>query len=158
MLAVIESELGAPVNELFASFDREPLAAASIGQAYAATLPDGSEVVVKVRRPGVVEQVEEDLDILHNLAATAARRWELADSYDVVGLAEEFAQTLRAELDYLWEDIGPVGVRHGSHVHGRVGHERAGRIDADDHGHRDDGVPHLGVRHAVFTALGVAEG
>lgn len=97
------AELGRPVEEIFASFDPEPLAAASIGQAHAATLPDGTEVVVKVRRPGVVEQVEQDLEILQNLAAAASRRWELADRYDVVGLAEEFAQTLRAELDYLRE-------------------------------------------------------
>jgi ubiquinone biosynthesis protein len=101
--AVITAELGAHLDVLFAHFDREPLAAASIGQAHAATLPNGTEVVVKVRRPGVVEQVEEDLEILRNLAAAAARHWEAADRYDLVGLAEEFAQTLRAELDYLRE-------------------------------------------------------
>lgn len=97
------AELGRPIEECFASFDLTPLAAASIGQAHAATLLDGTEVVVKVRRPGIVEQVEEDLEILLNLAATASRRWELADQYDLVGLAQEFAQTLRAELDYLRE-------------------------------------------------------
>lgn len=99
----VEAELGRPVDEVFARIDRAPLAAASIGQAHAAVLRDGSEVVVKIRRPGVVEQVEEDLDILENLAVAAARRWKLADYYDVVGLAQEFAQTLRAELDYLRE-------------------------------------------------------
>ena len=101
--AVLTTEFDQAVDVLFASFDRTPLAAASIGQAHAATLPDGTEVVVKVRRPGVVEQVEEDLEILRNLAATAAHHWELADRYDVIGLAEEFAQTLRAELDYIRE-------------------------------------------------------
>ncbi len=101
--AVITAELGQHLDTLFASFDRTPLAAASIGQAHAATLPDGTEVVVKVRRPGVVEQVEEDLEILRNSAAAATRRWEVADRYDLVGLAEEFAQTLRAELDYIRE-------------------------------------------------------
>ncbi len=101
--AVIASELGRPPEEVFASFDPTPLAAASIGQAHAATLFDGTEVVVKVRRPGVVEQVEQDLELFLNLAAAASRRWELAEEYDLVGLAQEFAQTLRAELDYLRE-------------------------------------------------------
>jgi ubiquinone biosynthesis protein len=99
----IEAELGKPVTSLFASFDPEPVAAASIGQAHAATLPDGTEVIIKVRRPGVVEQVEEDLEILLNLAAAMSRHWKLAAAYDLVGLAQEFAQTLRAELNYLQE-------------------------------------------------------
>ena len=99
----IESELGGTVGDLFRSFEREPLAAASIGQAHEATLLDGTEVVVKVRRPGVVEQVERDIEILHNLAARAQHRWQGADRYDVVGLSDEFATTLRAELDYLRE-------------------------------------------------------
>jgi ubiquinone biosynthesis protein len=99
----IAAELGQPVYTLFASFETQPLAAASIGQAHAATLHDGTEVVIKVRRPGVVEQVEEDLEILLNLAMTMSRHWEFAAAYDVVGLAQEFAQTLRAELNYLQE-------------------------------------------------------
>ena len=103
VMALIAAELGRPVEECFAAFDHQPLAAASIGQAHAATLPDGTEVVVKVRRPHVVEQVEADLEILQNLAAAASRRLVLAERYDLVGLAQEFAQTLRAELDYLRE-------------------------------------------------------
>jgi ubiquinone biosynthesis protein len=103
ILDAVGSELGHPVDEAFATFDPEPLAAASIGQAHAATLHDGTHVVVKVRRPGVVEQVEQDIEILQNLAARASRRWEAAAGYDIVGLADEFAQTLRAELDYLHE-------------------------------------------------------
>ena len=99
---MIEAELGQPTSALFASFDLEPLAA-SIGQAHAATLRDGAEVIVKVRRPGVVEQVEEDLEILQNLASAMSRHWEFAALYDVEGLAQEFAQTLRSELNYLQE-------------------------------------------------------
>ncbi|HLN97543.1 MAG TPA: AarF/ABC1/UbiB kinase family protein [Pyrinomonadaceae bacterium] len=97
------AELGQPLDTLFATFDSEPLAAASIGQAHAATLPDGTDVVVKVRRPGVVEQVEEDLQILQSLAAAATRHWEFANRYDLIGLAQEFAETLRSELDYIRE-------------------------------------------------------
>lgn len=99
----IAAELGRPVSELFAQFEAEPLAAASIGQVHAARLHDGTEVVIKVRRPGVVEQVEEDLEILLNLAETMSRHWEVAAQYDVVGLAQEFALTLRTELNYLQE-------------------------------------------------------
>jgi ubiquinone biosynthesis protein len=103
MRDALVSELGRPIDSAFASFDPEPLAAASIGQAHAATLPDGTEVVVKIRRPGVVEQVEEDLQILTQLAATASRRWKFADRYDLVGLVQEFADTLRSELNYIDE-------------------------------------------------------
>lgn len=97
------AELGRPIENCFLHFDQEPLAAASIGQAHAATLPDGTEVVVKIRRPGVVEQVHEDLEILKELAAVASRHWEFADRYDLVGIVEEFSETLRAELDYVRE-------------------------------------------------------
>lgn len=96
-------ELGQPIENVFAQFDPVPLAAASIGQAHAAILWDGTEVVVKIRRPGVVEQVNEDLEILRELAATASRHWNIADRYDLSGLVEEFSQTLRSELDYIRE-------------------------------------------------------
>lgn len=100
---VLVTELGQPIETIFADFDPNPLAAASIGQVHAATLSDGTEVVVKIRRPGVVEQVEEDLEILKHLATTAARRWQFADRYDLVGLAQEFSDTLRSELNYVEE-------------------------------------------------------
>lgn len=97
------AEFGQSLENVFADFDEAPLAAASIGQAHAAVMMDGTEVVVKVRRPGVVEQVNEDLEILKELAATASRHWSFADRYDLVGLVEEFSQTLRSELDYIRE-------------------------------------------------------
>ncbi len=100
---VIRQELGAEPEELFRSFEDRPLASASIGQAHTATLHDGTEVVVKVRRPGAVAQVQQDLEILQNLAIRASRVWDLARDYDAPGLADEFAQTIRAELDYLQE-------------------------------------------------------
>ena len=99
----ITAELGQPPEHFFATFDATPLAAASIGQAHLATLQDGTAVVVKVRRPGAVEQIDEDLKLLHSLASIASHRWELARQYDLVGLVQEFDQTLRSELDYLRE-------------------------------------------------------
>ena len=71
---MITAELGQPLEHSFASFDATPLAAASIGQAHLATLQDGTEVIVKVRRPGAAEQVDEDLKLLHSLASTASHR------------------------------------------------------------------------------------
>ena len=97
---VVTSELGRPVEMLFAAFEDTPLAAASIGQVHAATLVSGAEVVVKVRRPGVTAQVEADLAILAYPAKQAAQRLEIAARMDVEGLVAEFAHTLRAELDY----------------------------------------------------------
>ncbi|HYY46452.1 MAG TPA: AarF/ABC1/UbiB kinase family protein, partial [Candidatus Angelobacter sp.] len=101
--SIVESEFGRPVSAVFRHFDLDPLAAASIGQVHTAELRDGTPVVVKVQRPGVVAQIEQDLQILQNLAQTASRRWPLADEYAVVGLVQEFAQTLRAETDYVRE-------------------------------------------------------
>jgi ubiquinone biosynthesis protein len=100
---VMATELQGHLESAFANIDLHPLAAGSIGQAHAGRLSDGTEVVVKVRRPGAVEQIEQDLEILKNSAAYASRHWKSAAPYDVVGLADEFAQTLRAELDYLQE-------------------------------------------------------
>ena len=100
--AAIQDELGRPVDEVFDDFDDAPIASASIGQAHAAVL-HGKEVVVKVRRPGVVEEVQLDLDILRNLAAIISRAWDVARDHDVIGLVDEFSSTLRAELDYLQE-------------------------------------------------------
>lgn len=100
---VIAEELGGPPESLFATFDPVPLASASIGQAHAATLHDGTRVVVKIRRPHVIEEVSLDLEVMQNLAAQASRHWDLAADFNLVGLAAEFARTFRAELDYLHE-------------------------------------------------------
>ncbi len=100
---VIEKEFRRPVEELFVSFDEKPLGVASIAQAHAATIRDGAEVVVKVQKPGVREQVTEDLEILRELAASAAARGGGARQYDPAGLVEEISDTLNGELDYIRE-------------------------------------------------------
>ncbi len=97
---VIERELGAPVGELFASFDPTPLAAASIGQVHRATLPNGDEVAVKVQRPQIEDVVEADLDLLLRQARFLEKRSEALRRYNLVAIAEELAQALRDELDY----------------------------------------------------------
>lgn len=103
VLATIEAELEEPVGKKFATFNRTPLATGSIGQAHLATLFDGTEVVVKVRRPGVVEQIDEDLKLMHRLAAIAGGHVSSAAGLDLVGVVREFDASLRAELDYLQE-------------------------------------------------------
>ena len=100
---IVERELRAPAESVFAAFEPVPLACASVGQAHNATLHDGTEVVVKVRRPNVVEEMERDFEIILNLAARARRHSKTAARYDVVGLTDEFVRTLRAQLDYLQE-------------------------------------------------------
>ncbi|WP_210481320.1 AarF/ABC1/UbiB kinase family protein [Naasia sp. SYSU D00948] len=100
---LLADELGRPPEEVFAFFDLTPLASASIGQAHAARLDDGTEVVVKVRRPGVLEQIEQDLEIMQTLAKRADRAWRMAADYDLPGIVAEFAENLRAELDYVRE-------------------------------------------------------
>jgi ubiquinone biosynthesis protein len=121
VLATIEAELGRPVEECFATFDHNPLATGSIGQAHLATLEDGTEVVVKVRRPGAVEQIDEDLKLLHRLAAIASGRLGSADGWDLVGVVREFDTSLRAEVDYLHEGHNAErfekNFKQSAHVH-----------------------------------------
>ena len=100
---IVAAELHTSTADEVASFHAEPLACASVGQAHLATLQDGTEVVVKVRRPNVVEVMDQDLEIIQNFAARASRRSKTAARYDLAGLADEFVQTLRAQLDYLQE-------------------------------------------------------
>jgi ubiquinone biosynthesis protein len=99
----ISDELHRPVNEIFRNFDPTPLGVASIGQAHAATLHDDTEVVVKVRKPGVVEQVQEDLDILRQLARRAEERGGSYYNYNLSNLVEEISDTINAEMDYIRE-------------------------------------------------------
>lgn len=102
IIAEIQRELGKPPSELFRFFDPEPIGVASIGQAHRAVLPDGAEVVVKVRRPGIEGEVEVDLDILASLARVADERWPSA-RMSFVEVVDEFARSLRREMDYRLE-------------------------------------------------------
>ncbi len=98
--AQVELELKRPLNELFATFDPVPVASASLGQVHLATLADGEEVAVKVFRPGIDKVIDVDLDILLQAAALAQKRTEWGQYYDVLSLAQEFANTLRQEQNY----------------------------------------------------------
>lgn len=98
--AQVESELGASVDDLFDFIDHESLAAASIAQVHRARLKSGEEVVVKVRRPDVVNLVESDISAMMALAQLAERHVSGSELYDPVGVMREFARTIRREMDF----------------------------------------------------------
>jgi ubiquinone biosynthesis protein len=101
--AVLESELGAAVDEIFAEFEWEPLAAASIGQTHVARLRSGEAVVVKVQRPGIAELMDRDLAALELLADLAQRRTQFGLGLRTGETLAQFADNLRSELDFLRE-------------------------------------------------------
>ncbi|MGI9614218.1 MAG: AarF/UbiB family protein, partial [Acidimicrobiales bacterium] len=96
----IVDELGAPPEELYAHFDEEPLAAASLGQVHRARLHNGRNVAVKVQRPGIRGQLRSDVRILVRMSSTLQRRTKWAESFDLTGIVVEFGSTLLRELDY----------------------------------------------------------
>ncbi|QNH63583.1 ABC1 kinase family protein [Hymenobacter sediminicola] len=101
--AIIERELGQPIDEVFSEFDDVPLGSASIGQVHRARLLSGEEVVVKVQRPDVQEKVRSDLALLHELVRLTAgflRKQGLANPQDVV---DAFERSMTKELDYTSE-------------------------------------------------------
>ncbi|MCU0477596.1 MAG: AarF/UbiB family protein [Chloroflexi bacterium] len=97
---IIQAELKQPASELYATFDEEALAAASLAQVHRATLPDGREVVVKIQRPDVQTMVAADLGVMQDLAGVMEDRFELARRMDARGILEEFAAGVLVELDY----------------------------------------------------------
>jgi ubiquinone biosynthesis protein len=97
---IIEQELGAPVDEVFASFDPVPLGSASIGQVHKAVLRGGETVVVKVQRPEAPGRVAGDLELMRDFAALLDRRFGRGLFVDVGGLVAEFEVVVRRELDY----------------------------------------------------------
>ncbi|WP_433209798.1 ABC1 kinase family protein [Dactylosporangium sp. CS-047395] len=108
---LLEAEYGADPATIFAEFDEQPIAAASIAQVHRATLRSGAEVVVKVQRPGLRPLVERDLDILASLAASLHRRMPWARALGLVDLAQGFADALTEELDFRVEAANTRAVR-----------------------------------------------
>lgn len=99
---VLREQLNAPVEEVFSEFNQEPVAAGSIAQTHRATLANGQEVAVKVQRPGIDTVVEQDISLIKGIAELVSRT-DFGEDYDVVALAEEFTNALRAELDFTKE-------------------------------------------------------
>ncbi|HEY6960390.1 MAG TPA: AarF/ABC1/UbiB kinase family protein [Gaiellaceae bacterium] len=99
----VREELGQPIERLFLEFDETPLAAASIGQVHRAVLPNGRRVVVKVQRPNAPRQIEADLSLMYQAARLAKERIRALDFIDTNDIVDEFARSIRQELDYRLE-------------------------------------------------------
>jgi ubiquinone biosynthesis protein len=100
---VIEEDLGNSIERLFLEFERQPVAAASIGQVHRAVLPNGKRVAVKVQRPGAPRQIEADLQLLYQAARLVKERVRALDFINPEQVIDEFARQIRQELDYRLE-------------------------------------------------------
>ncbi len=99
LLPQLREDLGGDPHAVFARFDREPLAAASIAQVHRAQLKDGTEVIVKIRRPGITDVIAADLRLLEHLAGLAEREMPALKPYRPRMLVREFGKSLRRELN-----------------------------------------------------------
>jgi ubiquinone biosynthesis protein len=97
---VVETELDLTLEQAFLAFDLSPIASASIGQVHRAALPDGQEVAVKVQRPTAASQIEADLGLLYQAAKLLRERVRALEFIDPQELVDEFARSIRLELDY----------------------------------------------------------
>src|SRR5207253_155717 len=119
---VIEADLGLSLERLFLDFETTPLAAASIGQVHRAVLPNGRHVAVKVQRPGAPRQIEADLALLYQAARLARERVRALDFIDAREIVDEFARSIRQELDYRLEARNAQAFHHdfAGHPHVRI--------------------------------------
>lgn len=97
---LLETELGRPLDEAFAEFDDQPLAAASIAQVHRAKLKDGRQVVIKIQRPNLEKVIRTDIGLLHWLAEIAEERLPELQRYRPVGLVTEFERSVLKEIDF----------------------------------------------------------
>jgi ubiquinone biosynthesis protein len=100
---IVANELGVRISKAFSHFESKPIAAASLGQVHRAALRDGREVVVKVQRPGIREEMSKDMDVLSDMAAFLDSHTEAGRKYEFTPLLEEFRKNLLRELDYRLE-------------------------------------------------------
>ncbi len=107
---IVESELGTRINKAFSLFEPEPMAAASLGQVHRAALHDGRPVVVKVQRPNIVSQMEQDFAALQELARFLHRHTKIGQRYQLLKILDEFENTLSHELDYRREATNMVSL------------------------------------------------
>lgn len=100
---IVEEELKMPLDKIFLEFEDKVVAAASIAQVHRAKLTDGSEVIVKVQRPDIKDQIETDIGILTTLARLLDRYVPESRFFNPVGIVDEFSRTVRRELDFIEE-------------------------------------------------------
>jgi predicted unusual protein kinase regulating ubiquinone biosynthesis (AarF/ABC1/UbiB family) len=100
---IVANELGVRISKAFSYFESSPIAAASLGQVHRAALREGREVVVKVQRPGIREEMSKDMDVLSDMSAFLDSHTEAGRKYEFTPLLEEFRKNLLRELDYRLE-------------------------------------------------------
>jgi predicted unusual protein kinase regulating ubiquinone biosynthesis (AarF/ABC1/UbiB family) len=100
IVQIVQTELRAPIDELFQEFEQQPLATASMAQVHRAVLRDGTEVAVKVQRPGVRQRIEIDLEVLREIAQFAGRHTAFGARYRLVEMVRELEISLSQELDF----------------------------------------------------------
>ncbi|MGI9205917.1 MAG: ubiquinone biosynthesis regulatory protein kinase UbiB [Woeseiaceae bacterium] len=98
-IEILDKSYGRSVDEIFSRFDKEPFAAASIAQVHTAALQDGTEVIVKLLRPGVRELIEDDLEVMFAIAELADRYWSLSKRLRPLEIVAEYEKTIIDELD-----------------------------------------------------------
>jgi ubiquinone biosynthesis protein len=99
-LALIESELGCPINEVFAEFDEQCLASASIGQVYKGKLLTGEDVIIKIQRPYIENKIKLDLYLMRYLAKRTLKSYPGLAAMNIIGFIDEFSEGILKELDY----------------------------------------------------------
>jgi len=118
---IIEAETGKKIEDVFSTFDRIPVAAASIAQVFRGKLLDGSDVIIKVQRPHIREQIETDIGILMYAANLLEKYLPESKFFNPIGIVEEFSRTVRKELDFLEEARNCIRFRknfeHSADVH-----------------------------------------
>ena len=102
-IKLMELETNLRINQIFSHLNEEPVAAASIAQVYHGTLLDGSDVIIKVQRPGIQEQIETDINILTIIANLMEKYIPESVFFNPTGIVEEFTKTVRKELDFIEE-------------------------------------------------------
>ncbi|CCQ54778.1 ABC1 kinase family protein [Crocosphaera watsonii] len=99
---LLSQELGQPIESVFSKINQQPIAAGSIGQIHRATLTTGEEVAIKFQRPGIDKIVEQDISLIKGVAELVSLT-DFGENYDIVELADEFSQAIKAELDFTKE-------------------------------------------------------
>ncbi len=100
---VLRQELDAPLEDVFDEINTVPLASASLAQVHLAKLPTRERVAIKVQRPNILRTLKTDLEIIHDIARYVQNHTPLGKVYDLVEIAEDFADTINSELDYISE-------------------------------------------------------